>query len=390
MAKKKPLNRPPRSSEDESGRPASPSYRDMELAASANVRRAPAAPAASAPRTEAPPAVNLQVALDHTYQVCQSAIEWLTVPRLLLGGGTLFGILLVALLVLQSDTINKVRGDFAYDAGRWEQAAALYAPYLRDFDKNLCPDMAEACLKSARARLEMKQYPEALEALALAEKSEHRAKYSDTPRLKPDRFTYTGWALMDTGDTSRALSNLNQAVAANPAHPLANYLLGQYYEKQGAISQATPYFDRLTGLPQYADACEAFRKRFENTAALVPAEALQGVPEKVEVQPKVSVPAKAVPSKAKIPAPPKAVNIPPALGGPIPAEALPQTAPPPQKAPVPAAPKPAAPKAVAPVSVPAPVAPAAPAVTPTAPVAVPTPAAAPTPAPAATPAPAGQ
>ncbi|HPS02787.1 MAG TPA: tetratricopeptide repeat protein, partial [Candidatus Sumerlaeota bacterium] len=359
MAKKKPFTKPPKSFDDETARPASPSYRDMELAASANVRRAPAATPASGPQTEAPPVVNLQGALDHTYQVCQSAIEWLTIPRLLLGGGTLFALLLVALLVLQSDTINKVRGDFAYDAGQWEQAAVLYAPYLKNFDKNLCPDMAEACLKSARSHLEMKQYPDALDALALAEKSEHRAKYSDTPRLKPDRFAYTGWALMETNDTSRALSNLNQAVAADPAHPLANYLLGQYYEKQGALAQAIPYFDRLVGLPQYQEVCDGFRKRFDNIAALVPADELQGVPEKIEVQPKTSVPAKMVPSKAKGPIPAKPVNIPPALGGPIPAEVQ-QAITPPQKAPVPAVPKPAAPKAVAPVSAPAPVAPAAP------------------------------
>lgn len=355
MAKKKPLTSPSKSSGDESARPVSPSYRDMELAASANVRRTPVAtPASGTTATPPPPAVDLQGALDHTYQVCQSAIEWLTVPRLLLGGGTLFGILLVALLALQGDTINKVRGDFAYDAGQWEQAAALYAPYLKDFDKNLCPDMAEACLKSARSHLEMKQYPEALDALALAEKSEHRATYSDLPRIKPDRLAYTGWALMDTGDTSRALSNLNQAIAANPAHPLANYLLGQYYEKQGALAQATPYFDRLVGLPQYQEVCEAFRKRFDNIATLVPAEELQGIPEKIAVQPRTSVPAKAVPSKAKVPAVPKAVNIPPALGGPLPADVQ-QAAPPPQKAP-----KPAAPKAAAPVSAPAPVVPAAP------------------------------
>jgi hypothetical protein len=161
MAKKKPLNRPQKSSDDESGRPASPSYRDMALAASANVRRAPASP----PKTEAPPVGDLQAALDHTYQVCRSAIEWLTVSRLFLGGGSLFALLLVALLVLQSDTINKVRR-FGLRRRTLGEGRESVRALLKDFDLNLCPDMAEACLKSARAHLEMQQPSEAIEALA--------------------------------------------------------------------------------------------------------------------------------------------------------------------------------------------------------------------------------
>jgi hypothetical protein len=226
--------------------------------------------------------------------------------------------------------------------------------------------MAEACLKSARAHLEMQQPSEAIEALVLAAKSESRAKYSDISRLKTERLAYTGWALMDTGDTSRALESLNQAVAVTPAHPLANYLLGRHYEKQGAISQAAPYFDRLTGLPQYREVCETFRKHFDDIAALVPAEELQAIPEKIEIRPKASPAVRPpAPTATPVSTPAKTVNIPPALGGPIPAEAQ-RTTPPPQKAPVPAAPK-----AVAPVPAPAPVAPAAPVGAPTAPVAAP-------------------